>query len=931
MEAGSDGDGSGKKENDHSRSSSHYATPFIVASAPVSPSKSSRMVSRLLSTLRGGGGGNTSRSSTRHAGAMSTMTTAGSMADLRCNASIYTTSTAFSQNALAEMPDACMVEQLFEEQVVREMALLPEVVAKLGIEQKWAMVLNAAKLQTSDLGVAADAEFFLRAMMEDSDSFCNDRSLLGKLRIQLANRPIAWIREFVEGGGTMLLARTIDTVFLRAIRDPSLLGCCKELVGAVRAFTNNGVGLEATFLCQPMLNALALLLALDNAAYAAVTLNIFTAVAYTAAPQGVHHVINAMSYLQRSVQEEGRFDSFNRFLGRSIEQTAGSSLVLDGLIFVNALLENIDDPEMRIHVRNQIYRRPLRSPLDWLREQNKDGLITKQLNIFWGGVESDGDWLAQQYNELPQRFMGPLEQLDVLLTSLRSDGSNDGEETLCTLLQHLLCLRADAKVRTRYIRLLDRTLEALLLQGKGLDPDFCAPPLPCLTATELERLTVGAEVDALKNENLSLRFELCRVDELRAALAQRLGTSEASVKEEVSHLQERVTEATRQAEQRIHAVEAEKADLLKQLKDSQLRCKELSETMANMEAQRRQEELETQFKKIQTRGASAEQLQVPDEPTPVTSPVLNQISFPPADKEVEAIIDKAQGLSVASPATGTLPPPPPPPPPPAMMMRMKRAVSTHDLLQSYPKPSCKLRGIHWLRLPKPHIAKTIWEDCDMALYKDRFDFGKVDALFAATGSGAKDDSIPSSPVPGTARPLERIMNTNDLQMAAIIVNRLGNIDVLIPALEQMDESVFTPELAMQLAGYADKVHMLTAVERQGRLQGNESSAERLFIRLAASVRGFNCRIKFINQKQNTAEQAHQCHSQIRPYMEFFQSLIDSKRLRTIFGVCSLSSDFVDGLVSGQLSEPGHPQGQHPWIPHSGHIDGTTLPRKVTSR
>lgn len=250
--------------------------------------------------------------------------------------------------------------------------------------------------------------------------------------------------------------------------------------------------------------------------------------AYTSPPEAANRIINAMGFLQNTLGEECRFDSFVRMMASSCRsiRAAGTSpetasrsvsLVVDGMIFVNAILENLDDTEVRIHIRNQIYRRPFRSEFEALKE-SKEPAIDRQCSVFNALLQSDAQWLMGQYNRPDHYFSNPADLFGILLESVKG---SEGVAATTNLLQHILCVRADAGVRTRYIRLLDRTLEQILLVNRGIDPDFAASPTPYFTAKELEAILNTTEVDALKQENMRLRFEVASVGDAKKQLAEK--------------------------------------------------------------------------------------------------------------------------------------------------------------------------------------------------------------------------------------------------------------------------------------------------------------------------------------------------------------------------------------------------------------------------
>lgn len=321
-----------------------------------------------------------------------------------------------------------------------------------------------------------------------------------------------------------------------------------------------------------------------------IPLNIFTVAAYSNPPGAVHNILNAMGYLQHVLEEDNRFDSFIRMMtiecrvirGLTPERSGKSlNIVVDGLIFINALLDNLEDYEVRIHVRNQIYRRPLRAQFETLRDLC-DPAISRQLDIFAALLQTDAEWIMTYYSRPAKEFLCPLDLFNAVIDSLKESDS-EGIVALSNLLQHFLMIRADASVRTRYIRLLDKTLEQILLMGKGVDPDFTSSPTPYFTAQELERILNTREVDALREETMRLKFQMSRLEEDRKGLLEKELQDKVRLSEEVnllrSQLEESQAKTVREVEQLQSKAVSFKSEASEALEREKERVKRLEEEL----------------------------------------------------------------------------------------------------------------------------------------------------------------------------------------------------------------------------------------------------------------------------------------------------------------------------------------------------------------
>lgn len=306
---------------------------------------------------------------------------------------------------------------------------------------------------------------------------------------------------------------------------------------------------------QDLLNSLCLFTTISDPDLRLIPLNIFTVAAYTNPPEAAHRITNAMSYLQNVLEEESRFDNFIKMMASECRNVrdltpngAGKSLsiVIDGLIFINSILDNLDDNEVRIHIRNQIYRKPFRSEFQALGEIMEPA-ISRQLDIFRALLQTDSEWMMEQYNRPTKAFISTRDLFDILIESVKG---SEGITAITQLLQHLLCIRADSSIRTKYVRFLDKTLEQVLLANRGIDPDFCSSPTPYLTVKELERILYKDDLDCLRQENMRLKFELVSMDDQKMHLAKSVEMNQM-LQKQVKDLSTELDQVKRQSEKDI--------------------------------------------------------------------------------------------------------------------------------------------------------------------------------------------------------------------------------------------------------------------------------------------------------------------------------------------------------------------------------------------
>jgi hypothetical protein len=200
-------------------------------------------------------------------------------------------------------------------------------------ENKWAMVMSREKSRAK-----INPKTLITKLLSREDSFM-DSNLVSSLRIEMTNQSISYIRDFVSAGGCEIMARSLKDVY-----DLGEERVKKEWLRTLHAFTNNNVGLEEVSTNQDLLNSLSLFITDEESKL--IPLNILTAVAYTSSSaNAVQKILSAMSYRQRIIDEENRFETFIRMLAMDCQEDNDDLSILDSFIFINALLENIEDVE----------------------------------------------------------------------------------------------------------------------------------------------------------------------------------------------------------------------------------------------------------------------------------------------------------------------------------------------------------------------------------------------------------------------------------------------------------------------------------------------------------------------------------------------------------------------------------------------------------
>lgn len=220
----------------------------------------------------------------------------------------------------------------------------------------------------------------------------------------------------------------------------------------------------------------------------------------------------------------------------------------------------------------------------------------------------------------------------------------------------------------------------------------------------------------------------------------------------------------------------------------------------------------------------------------------------------------------APPSIGAPPPPGPPPPPmggpgapPAASLLPKRKIQ---------KPSIKLKGYQWVKLPDAKIKNTVWGSFDFQK-QIRFDWNEIEEIFAANPLPTKERSSGSTIVKPEAR--AHVLNAKKSQNIAIMLARLKQPnEVIKKAILSLDEMVLTKENIRMLHAFGPtaeeidqiKDHVKKDSEKPPESRVALADPEQLFLELS-SVSNLEERLRFFLYKLEFADKL----AEIRPGVE----------------------------------------------------------------
>lgn len=162
------------------------------------------------------------------------------------------------------------------------------------------------------------------------------------------------------------------------------------------------------------------------------------------------------------------------------------------MILVNAIINVVDDPEIRIHLRNQMTASGLERIMEKMNELC-DEHVDRQVREFKSLAENDQDEVMEMYHE--HVLSDQNDPRDVFECILSSVEGTRGYDFFLSCLQHLLLVNSEESgIKSRYYQIIDNLVAQVVLDHKGLADDFSAD----YTTTVQHLISKFADQDQLK-------------------------------------------------------------------------------------------------------------------------------------------------------------------------------------------------------------------------------------------------------------------------------------------------------------------------------------------------------------------------------------------------------------------------------------------------
>ncbi|ORZ35123.1 hypothetical protein BCR44DRAFT_97807 [Catenaria anguillulae PL171] len=617
----------------------------------------------------------------------------------------------------------------------RAVAVLPD-------RNKWAMICQHAKTRGDRAAIMQGTankytpEYYARHLPPNSDKV--SLKLLTSLRVSLATYTPQWIAEFLQIGGLQALvqvhARCVNMSVSSSHQKQQLkfTSIENEVVRCLKGLLNVKPGMQAAMQFPETIESLCLSLDSDNLTTRKLVADVLTAFCYLARPRGHELVLRGLDHLDGVRKATRRFEPWlanfanivngRGILGSLVGATGATrgmtddelnEYALSNLILVNGIVRIPTHLEYRMHLRNQLLGCGLQSTIDTVRDF-ADEYVKWQITQFEADMATDMDEFKDRCDAIVQDFADPMDLFRSLLRSV--EGHSEGIFWLTSLMQHMLCIRglehddeATAGIKAQYLRFIDTVVAEIVLDRKGIDPDFSSRhtvnvqaliamfenadklqrvqelnrdleeqllkmardkhrlELELAEGSEAQRAQFMAQIHAL-NELLNMSER--NLGTLQKHLREAQGKYQAAMEVHESELGELLGALQEESEGKVETVKAalskeEKTAVAKQLEGVLSENASLREQVAAWKQKAETAATQVVYPAAPPTAAGAEPSTSSGAPPPPPPPPPPPMQFPGAGGAgPPPPPPPPPPMSFGPPSIGGPPPPPPPPPPP---------------------------------------------------------------------------------------------------------------------------------------------------------------------------------------------------------------------------------------------------------------------------
>ncbi|KAI0029325.1 armadillo-type protein [Vararia minispora EC-137] len=438
---------------------------------------------------------------------MSTATTSTSRSDSH-RASRYAQSVLSAEGLLHRYPHAddapivrpstdAEIEAMFDRVLrMRDLGPLPP----MSIDQKWHLVESDEQLRRKEERTRKEharrgepgrpapleegsPEWFLKKFLDRTITLKQASSL----HVSLRSNDIDWFRQFIEIRGTPVLAQTLQHISRKGAQrydtDNSLE---YELVRCLKVIFNHQYATEEALTHKGLVAQITSTLNTPRLTTRRIIIDLLTFLVYWPDGDVLDLVLDALEQLstfngeaatpfaywfksmEHTLEGRGRMGSL---VGASEEVRRGAAgadgslndYALTNLLLINGILNNVDDLDVRLHLRTQMEAAGLPQIVALCRAFGEPK-IDKQLDELEAHIAADeADLRARLDNDILHN-MSSLEDVYAALTE-RTRGSRAADYFL-SMLQHLLLIREEGPGLAHYYQLLDSLVTDVVMDRK---------------------------------------------------------------------------------------------------------------------------------------------------------------------------------------------------------------------------------------------------------------------------------------------------------------------------------------------------------------------------------------------------------------------------------------------------------------------------------
>ncbi|RKO85022.1 armadillo-type protein, partial [Blyttiomyces helicus] len=336
-----------------------------------------------------------------------------------------------------------------------------------------------------------------------------EKELLTNLVVSLRSRPIRWISNFIENGGLSIMLENLEK-----LEDANRHDEHEELyIKCLKSLMNNKIGLSAVLDNEGSLRIIALSLRSPSPRTRALVLEIFGAVCLI--PGGHRCVLEGMDALCEAAAMRFRFE----IVVWSLWQSCQGMTVLDkelqvaSMSFINAVIcggpgVNL---EFRMHLRFEFLQLGLMQLIDKIGTLENEYLQT-QIDVWIAGFEADEEETFQKVDVQELDMEDSVELFSALNSSMKLTSCH---MPFGSILRHILLLPANPWQRMKFMFIIDKIIQQIVLQRDEEDPD------PATVLADLDIRAMVAELmdtDKLREQEDKYRKQVEKAKRLEKEL-----------------------------------------------------------------------------------------------------------------------------------------------------------------------------------------------------------------------------------------------------------------------------------------------------------------------------------------------------------------------------------------------------------------------------